>query len=58
MKADKRLHERLPSPTTLEILPAEGVQDSQQNAEVYESIVRMILLQVHLRKPCYDFSFL
>jgi hypothetical protein len=28
------------------------------NSHEFEWIVRMILPQVHLRKPCYDFSFL
>ena len=43
----------------------EKLHTSRANAAPYENhdwlkfgFVRMILPQVHLRKPCYDFSFL
>ena len=43
--------------------PGPGVRDFQSacnytRCKVFLDIVSMILPQVHLRKPCYDFSFL
>ena len=37
-----------------------GTSNDKQNDQNSrsESIIAMILPQVHLRKPCYDFSFL
>ena len=35
-----------------------SIQNPQKSLNVYKLIVQMILPQVHLQKPCYDFSFL
>ena len=59
-KSNADAWKRTPYPTALECCTIDyhGPSTHSDNSQCSNGRMRMILPQVHLRKPCYDFSFL
>ena len=57
-RARRILPVRSPLPLKLDVRQNPTFNFTSGNPQIRYDFVRMILPQVHLRKPCYDFSFL